>query len=193
MTTTSFIRQLGVTLSLAMLIGASAAQADERTIWMRFAGALLQNVEQTDLGTKSAVYVRAWGNLGRADITGLTLEVAAPLPPAPDPLCPANSGKLADIVENNIVLTFTDLSLLYGNGSGAICVSYVTGEVFAVIDGDWGGGTQRFRNASGDWSIRFDEAQARAMAARQRACAASHLPTATTSSGWRSCRPARRF
>ena len=166
MTTTSFIRQLGVALSLAMLIGASAAQAGERTVWMRFAGALLQNVEQTEVivdgnpvtATKSAVHVRAWGNLGRADITGLTLEVAAPLPPAPDPLCPADSGKLADIVENNIVLTFTDLSLLYGNGSGAICVSYVTGEVFAVIDGDWGGGTQRFRNASGHWSLRFDEA-----------------------------------
>lgn len=166
MTTTSFKTQLGVALSLAMLIGTSAAQAGDRTVWMRFAGALLQNVEQIEVNvdgnlvtaTKSAVHVRAKGNLGRADITGLTLEVAT-LPPLPDLLlCPADSGKLADIVENNIVLTFTDLSLLYGNGSGAVCVSYVTGEVFAVIDGDWGGGTKRFRNASGAWSLRFDEA-----------------------------------
>ncbi len=161
MTTTSFKRRLGVALLLAMLIGASTAHAGERKVWMRFAGALLQNVEQTEVGTKSAFHVRAWGNLGRADITGLAFEVAAPIGemgPIPDPACPADSGKLADIVENNIVLTFGDLSLLYGNGSGAICLRYLTGEVFVLIDGHWMGGTQRFRNASGDWSISFDEA-----------------------------------
>ena len=158
MTTTSFIRQLGVALSLAMLIGASAAQAGERTVWMRFAGALLQNVEQTDLGTKSAVHVRAWGNLGRADITGFALEVAPPLGPMPDPACPEGFVKLFDIVENNIVLTFNDLSLLYGEGSGVICLDFMTEDVFTRIDGHWTGGTQRFRDAGGDWSIRFDEA-----------------------------------
>jgi len=154
-----------VALSLAMLIGASAAHAGERTVWMRFAGALLQNVEQTETtvdsstvpATKGAVHVRAWGNLGRADITGLALEVAT-LPPAPDSACPGGFFKVAEIVENNIVLTFTDLSLLYGEGGGVICVDFSTGEVFTAIDGHWTGGTQRFRGAGGDWSIRFDEA-----------------------------------
>lgn len=166
MTTTSFKRRLGVALLLAMLIGASTAHAGERKVWMRFAGALLQNVEQTEVtvdgntvpGTKGAAYVRAWGNLGRADITGFALEVAAPAPPAPAAPCPVGSGKLADIVENNIVLTFTDLSLLYGSGRGALCLDFVTGKVFPVIDGQWDGGTQRFRNASGHWSLRLDEA-----------------------------------
>lgn len=165
MTTTSFVRRLCVALSLAMLIGVSTAHAGERTVWMRFAGALLQNVEQTEVtvdgstvpATKGAVHVRAWGNLGRADITGLALEVAT-VPPAPDPACSDGFFKVAEIVENNLVLTFGDLSLLYGEGSGVICVDFLTGDVFTAIDGHWKGGTQRFRNASGDWSIRFDEA-----------------------------------
>lgn len=158
MTTTSLKKRIGVALLLATLIGASTAQADERTVWMRFAGALLQNAEQTDLGTKGAIHVRAWGNLGRADITGFALEVAPPMGPTWDPACPEGFFKVADIVENNIVLTFTDLSLLYGEGSGVICVDFPTGEVFTAIDGHWKGGTQRFRDAGGDWSLRFDEA-----------------------------------
>ncbi len=169
MMTTSFIKRLGVALSLAMLIGTSTAAAGERPVWMRFAGALLQNVEQTEVvvdektgatapAAKSIVHVRAWGNLGRAEITGYGLEVAATMPPAPAAPCPADSGKLADIVENNLVLTFTDLSLLYGEGSGALCLRYATGEVYAVVAGTWKGGTQRFRNASGEWEISFDEA-----------------------------------
>ena len=144
MTTTSLIRQLGVALSLAMLIGVSTAHAGERTVWMRFAGALLQNVEQTDLGTKSAVHVRAWGNLGRADITGFALEVAPSMGPTEDSACPEGFSKIADIVENNIVLTFGDLSLLYGEGSGVICAASPTGPFFTRIDGHWTGGTQRF-------------------------------------------------
>ena len=163
--TTSFIRRLGVALSIAMLVSASAAQASERTVWMRFAGALLQNMEQTEIivneepvvAAKGAVHVRAWGNLGRADITGLTFEVPT-LPPVPAAPCPENTGKLADIVENNLVLTFMDLSLLYGSGSGALCLDYGTGDAFAVIEGTWDGGTQRFRNATGNWTIEFDEA-----------------------------------
>ena len=162
----SLLKRFGVALTLAMLIGAGTAQAGERSVWMRFAGTLLQNVEQTEVivdgaprtQSKSAFHVKTWGNLGRADITGLALEMAT-LPPVPDPtVCPKNWGKLADIIENNIVLTFNDLSLLYGNGSGALCLDFATGEVAALIDGKWAGGTQRFRNASGHWSIRFDEA-----------------------------------
>ena len=155
---------LGAALIVATL-AMSSAHADERRVWMRFAGALLQNVEQTEVtvdgstvpATKNAVHVRAWGNLGRAEITGFGYDV--PVAPAPDPAaCPDGFFKVAEIVENNLVLTFADLSLLYGEGSGAICVNFATGDVFTPIDGHWTGGTQRFRNAGGDWSIRFDEA-----------------------------------
>ena len=155
---------LGLALTLLMLIWTGTAQADERRVWMRFAGVLLQNVEQTEVtidsatvpATKSAFHVRTWGNLGFADITGLALEVAGM--PAPDPACPDGFFKVAEIVENNIVLTFTDLSLLYGEGSGLVCVDFATGAAFTPINGDWTGGTQRFRDAGGKWSIRFDEA-----------------------------------
>ena len=110
MKTTSLQRYLGLALSFLMLIGTGAAQADERRVWMRFAGALLQNVEQTEVtvdsttvpGTKNAVHVKAWGNLGRAEVTGFGIEVLT-LPPAPDPACPIGSGKLAEVVENNLV------------------------------------------------------------------------------------------
>ena len=161
---TSLKVHLALALSLVMLIEAGAAQADERSVWMRFAGALLQNVEQTevtlDSGTvpamKGAVHVRAWGNLGRADITGLALEVA--VAPAPDKACPKGYFKVAEIIENNLVLTFADLSLLFGEGSGAICVDFATGDVSTPIAGHWTGGTQRFRDASGEWTISFDEA-----------------------------------
>ncbi len=162
---TSLKVRLALALSLVMLIGAGAAQADERRVWMRFAGALLQNVEQTEVtvdsttvpGMKNTVHVKAWGNLGRAEVTGFGIEVLT-LPPAPDPACPIGSGKLADVVENNLVLTFADLSLLYGEGSGVLCLNFATGEVDVLIDGRWTGGTQRFRGASGDWSLHFDEA-----------------------------------
>ncbi len=161
---TSLKMHLALALSLIMLIGGGAAQADERRVWMRFAGALLQNVEQTEvtvdgstvLATKNTVHVRAWGNLGRADLTGFGFDVA--VAPAPDSACPKGYFKVAEIVENNLVLTFSDLSLLYGEGSGVICVDFETGDVSIPIAGHWTGGTQRFRNASGDWSISFDEA-----------------------------------
>ena len=157
---------LGIGLTLSLLIGAGAAQADERSIWMRFAGALMQNVEQTEVsldGTTTvparigAVYARTWGNLGYGDIKGQAVEVVTG-PPAPDPACPEMYFKVADIIENNLVLTFADLSLLYGEGSGAICVNFVTDDVVTPISGMWTGGTQRFRGATGDWYIEFDEA-----------------------------------
>lgn len=166
MTTRSHKRVAGMALSLVTLLAAGMAQADERAIWMRIAGALLQDVERTAVASdemtgipasKSAILGNAWGNLGRADITGLALEVAA-LPPAPDPACPDGFFKVAEIVENNIVLTFSDFSLLYGEGSGVVCVNFLNAEIFAPIDGHWTGGTQRFRDAGGDWSIRIDEA-----------------------------------
>ena len=59
------------------------------------------------------------------------------------------------------MLTFGDLSLLYGNGTGFVCLNSADPTAFplAEIEGFWDGGTGRFRHAGGEWSIRFDFAE----------------------------------
>jgi hypothetical protein len=81
-------------------------------------------------------------------------------PPVSDKSCPTGLVKVADIVENNLLFTFSDLSVLYGNGSGVVCIdpANLAAPPVAEIDGTWDGGTERFENAGGTWSLRFDAA-----------------------------------
>jgi hypothetical protein len=142
----------------------SLAFADgDRPFEMRFAGGFLQNIMQVQLdmtGTptgltesRNIVLAKGQGTFGRADLVGVSYSG----PPVSVRPCSIGLIKVADIVENNLVLTFSDLSLLYGNGSGAVCID--PGNPMAPpiveIDGTWNGGTGRFENAGGDWSIDF--------------------------------------
>ena len=81
-------------------------------------------------------------------------------PPVSDKSCPTGLVKVADIVENNLLFTFSDLSVLYGNGSAVVCIdpANLAAPPVAEIDGTWDGGTERFENAGGTWSLRFDVA-----------------------------------
>lgn len=152
-------------IGIFAVLGAQVANAEEgRHVFLRFAGNLIKNVEQTDvdanevpIGTSTLGLVRAKakGNLGPADLTAVAKTQN--LIPAPDPACPDGFVKVAQITDNNLVLTFSDLSLLYGDGQGFVCVNFGTGEQYAAVDGEWLGGTGRFRNAEGDFSIRFDD------------------------------------
>ncbi len=65
--------------------------------------------------------------------------------------------KVAAITDNSLVFTFSDLSLLYGDGQGVVCINFANGEQYVAVEGVWLGGTARFRNAEGEFSIRFDE------------------------------------
>ena len=100
--------------------------------------------------------LRGKGSLGRYQATAIT-KAGPPISPRP---CPAGLLKIADITSNNLVLTFNDLSLLYGDGTGVVCFNPIDPEAAPVaeIDGEWLGGTGRFADAGGEFSVRFDEA-----------------------------------
>lgn len=149
------------------VLGAQIASAEgDRHVFLRFAGDFIQNLEQTDAvagvpidSTSLLGLVRAKvkGNLGRADLTAVTKSDN--VEPVWDERCPDYGVffKVVDITDNSLVLTFSDLSLLYGNGQGVVCINFANGEQYIAVEGMWLGGTGRFRNANGEFSIRFDE------------------------------------
>jgi hypothetical protein len=147
------------------VLGAQTASANgDRPVFLRWAGDFIQNLEQTDvdefgvpIGTSNLGLIRARvvGNLGSADLTAVTK--VENLFPGPDDRCPDGFTKVADITDNSLVFTFSDLSLLYGDGQGVICINFVNGEQYVAVEGVWLGGTARFRNAEGEFAIHFDE------------------------------------
>jgi hypothetical protein len=137
---------------------------------IRFAGGFVRNIQQEEflpppfnpdvipgVENRDIALVKGRGTFGRVDI----MSVTASGPPLSGRTCDSGLDAIADIFENNLVLTFGDLSLLYGNGSGIVCpnVDDPEGAPIAEIEGTWDGGTGRFRRAGGDWSIRFDFAR----------------------------------
>jgi hypothetical protein len=156
---------LVVFVGLFTVLSVQTATADEgRSVFVRWAGDFIQNFEQTDvnevgmpIGTSNLglIRARAVGNLGSADLTAVTKSVN--LDPVSDDRCPGGFMKVADITDNNLVFTFSDLSLLYGDGQGVVCINFVSGEQYLAVEGVWLGGTARFRNATGEFSISFDE------------------------------------
>lgn len=152
-------------VGLFTFVGAQTASADgARPVFLRWAGDFIPNLEQTDvdeigmpLGTSNVglVRARAVGNLGSADLTAVTKTVN--LFPGPDDRCPAAFVKVIEITDNNLVFTFSDLSLLYGDGQGVVCINLDNGAQYIAVEGVWLGGTARFRNATGEFSIHFDE------------------------------------
>ena len=156
---------LVVLVGLFTVLGAQIASAKgDRPVFLHWAGDFIQNLEQTDvdefgmpIGTSNLGLIRARvvGNLGSADLTAVSKSVN--LIPGPDDRCPDGLMKVADITDNNLVFTFSDLSLLYGDGQGVVCINLANGEQYIAVEGVWLGGTERFRNATGEFSIRFDE------------------------------------
>jgi len=150
------------------ILGAGIASADgDRRVFLRFAGDFIENLEQTNAAggvptgpTSLSGLVRAKvkGNLGRADLTAVTRSIGVGPDPVFDERCPDYFMKIVDITDNTLVLTFSDLSLLYGDGDGVVCMDFSTFEQYVAVEGKWLGGTVRFRNAKGEFSIRFDEA-----------------------------------
>ena len=133
---------------------------------IRFAGAFVQNILQAQLGPTGApgdmvdrrtiALGKGVGTFGRVDV----MAVAFDGPPLSLQACPEGFDKIADIVENNLLITFRDLSQLHGNGAGVLCLdpNNLAAPPVAEIDGTWNGGTGRFRNAGGTWSFRMETA-----------------------------------
>lgn len=160
---TSAILSLGL---FAALCTQTAGADNDREIRMRFAGNFIQNLEQMEVGplaqsiqssTVGVIRGKARGNLGSGDLTVVT-KAEPVLSPAPDERCPPNFVKIFDVKANNLLFTFEDLSLLYGDADdGAVCVNFLNGEQFVAIEGRWLGGTGRFRDATGQFSVHVDE------------------------------------
>lgn len=151
--------------ALALSATQTAIADGNRQVSLRFAGDFIQNIEQTvtdpfgqPIGTSTVGLVRAKakGRPGNADTTAVTKAQPVAMP-VPDDRCPEGFLKVEDITDNNLVLTFSDLSLLYGDGQGVVCINFANGEQYAAVEGTWLGGTGRFRDAGGEFSIRFDE------------------------------------
>jgi hypothetical protein len=157
---------LVVVIVVFAVLGAQTASAEgDEHVYLRFAGDFIQNIEQADVGpdmlptgttsTLGIVRAKVKGNLGQADLTAVTkTENVAP---EPDNRCPAGFLKIVEITDNTLVFTFQNLSLLYGDGQGVVCLNFVTFEDYALVEGNWEGGTGRFRDAEGEFSIQFDE------------------------------------
>lgn len=149
------------------VFGAQIACAEEDShVYLRFAGDFIQNLEQTDAvggvptgptSLSGLVRGKVKGNLGRADLTAVTRSSGVGPDPVFDERCPEYFLKIVNITDNTLVLTFSDLSLLYGDGNGVVCMNFTTFEQYVAVEGMWLGGTGRFRSATGEFSIRFDE------------------------------------
>jgi hypothetical protein len=156
---------LVVFVGLLTVLGAQTASADgDRPVFLRWAGDFIPNLEQTDvdefgmpIGTSNLglIRARAVGNLGSADLTAVTKTVN--VNPGPDDRCPDGFIKVVEITDNSLVFTFSDLSLLYGDGQGVVCIDFASGAQYIAVEGVWLGGTARFQNATGEFSINFDE------------------------------------
>ena len=157
---------LGAALIMATLAMNSAFADGTRAFKIRFAGGFVQNIQQmqvdaigapTGVESRSMALIKGRGTFGNVDIMAVTVSG----PPVSDKSCSGDLIKIADIVENNLVLTFGDLSLLYGNGTGVVCFNPADPTAFPIaeIEGTWDGGTGRFGHAGGNWSIRFHFAE----------------------------------
>lgn len=154
---------LGVLLAIATLTMNSAFADGARPFKIQFAVGFIQNINQAEVDMantptgvverRSIAQGKGVGTFGRVDVMAVTFDG----PPVSGKSCPAGLIKVADIVENNLLLTFSDLSMLYGNGTGVVCFDPAdpTARPIAEIDGTWDGGTERFANAGGNWSLRF--------------------------------------
>ena len=156
----------GVALVATLAMNSAFADGTQK-FKIRIAGGFVQNILQAQVDmmgvptgvveSRSMALVKGRGTFGRVDIMAITVSG----PPMSGKVCSSGIPAIADIVENNLVLTFSDLSLLYGNGTGIVCpnVDDPDGVPIAEIEGTWDGGTGRFANAGGTWSGGFNFAR----------------------------------
>ncbi len=164
---------MAVAMTVLAALGAASADADDahkaKRVDMKFAGTLLLNLEQQQFssgmpngtGFIGVARAKAVGNLGWADVSAATKAEPVPGFPEYDARCPAGFLKVAEITDNNLVFTFFDLSLLYGDGTGVVCFefdeNFLPIDRFVSVQGEWLGGTKRFANVEGEFSLVSEE------------------------------------
>lgn len=143
---------------LALGSGLPLASAADQVVdvKMRFAGSFATDILHVDPATgfvtSSLINVQAKGTLGSAEIRGFGGRSEAPLP---DPVfnCLGSDGLFLsfEILENPLVFTFKDLSLLFAKGgSGVVCIDLLNpGASMFEIQIEFMGGRGRFEGATG--------------------------------------------
>ena len=146
-----------VMLTLASGLPLSAVADQTVEVEMRFAGSFATNLNHVDPMTgntvdSSLIHVQAKGTLGRAEIRGFGGRSMAPTAP-PVSNCLGSEGLFVsfEILENPLVFTFKDLSLLFAKGgSGVVCIDLLHPGITAFeIELEFMGGRGRFEGASG--------------------------------------------
>ncbi len=152
-------------LGAALAIGSGNGNADGTVdMNLRIAGTFITAVQYVAPSTGEATagafgQFKAKGSPGRADITLFgTQDQAVGFPPDED-CCGGPACLLISIIENPLVFTFDDLSLLFSNtgpGGGELCLDLFTGRSTGTIDIEFTGGTGRFEGATGEAVIVFE-------------------------------------
>ncbi|MFC1778257.1 hypothetical protein ACFL3I_13110 [Pseudomonadota bacterium] len=157
---------LAVALIMAALVvnPALAKGKDKNNFKFHLAGGFVQNIQQMQVDefgvptgvveSRAMALGKGKGKFGHFDVMAISVSG----PPLSAQQCAEGFIKVADIVENNLVMTFHDLSLLYGNGTGIVCLDLANPDLpaLAEIEGTFDGGTGRFKNAEGIWTVQFD-------------------------------------
>jgi len=133
---------------------APVSNAGEKPISIRYAGSGWDTHVDgfvPDGSNVSLTTGTAQGTFGNSTITITTEWV-----PAPNVNCPANyPGKFA-LIYSASVLTFPDMSQLFGIAqSGWICATSA-GVYYGEVTGAYVGGSGRFESATGDFVSKFD-------------------------------------
>ena len=137
-----------------------AAVAEEIEMNVSFAGTFATGILHVNPMTGEIVptpliHVQAKGSPGKALIRGY--GAGGDEPPVfvvPPELCLGSSSPFAGFLriiagEDPLVFTFQDLSLLFANGDGEICIDLATGNSEFAFDIMFTGGRGRFEGATG--------------------------------------------
>jgi hypothetical protein len=135
-----------------MLAAATTAAAADKPIAFTFATSGISTAYDgyVDGMPMGIAYGKTRGSLGNGDIS-IASEWRFG-----DVDCPAGAVEFT-LVSNAVVLTAPDLSQLFAIGeTGWMCLDPVTLYFWGVVEGDYPGGTGRFKGMTGHWTTHFD-------------------------------------
>jgi hypothetical protein len=145
---------------LFVVAGLPQTALADKTVKMdlRFAGAFISNSLPSPL-----IHVQAKGKPGKAVIRGYGANTALDAVEAPVFECLGSPGLFARVTaaEDPLIFTFKDLSLLFADGSGEICVDLTSPTSNSVFRFDitFAGGRGKYEGATGT-AVITGEAQA---------------------------------